>query len=128
MTTKTFASKISLVETLRNSANKGDFDLFKSFLKDDLILKVGATDEIRSPESAVEFFIDMNSHKIQLTGLEVKDSWEMKDVVIVEYFMKGNRVSDHKYFEFPCVDIYHFQQEKIYEWHVYPMYEAFVNK
>lgn len=128
MTTKVFESKLSLVETLRNSAIEGNFDLFKSFLKDDLLLKVGATDEIRDPESAIDFFIDMTSNKIQLTGLEVKDSWELKDVVIVEYYMKGQRASDRKYFEFPCVDIYHFQQEKISEWHVYPMYEAFVNK
>jgi hypothetical protein len=128
MKTKVFKSKLSLVETLRNSAIAGNFDLFKSFLKDDLLLKVGATDEIRSPEGAVEFFIDMTSNKIQLTGLEVKDSWEIEDVVIVEYYIKGHRVSDRKYFEFPCVDIYHLQKEKISEWHVYPMYEAFINK
>ena len=128
MTKNIYASKINLVETLRNSAITGDFELFKTFLKDDLLLRVGATDEIRNPESAVDFFIDMTSNKIKLTGLEVRDSWEIQDVVIVEYFMKGQRVSDHQYFEFPCVDIYHFQQEKIYEWHVYPMYEAFVKK
>lgn len=128
MTSQIFTSKLGLVETLRNSAINGDFDVFKSFLKEDLLLKVGANDEIRTPESAVDFFVDMNSNKIQLTGLEVRDSWEIQDVVIVEYFIKGKRVSDHKYFEFPCVDIYHFQEEKIHEWHVYPMYEAFVEK
>lgn len=128
MTAQTFESRLSLVKTLRNSAIEGNFDLFKSFLQDDLLLKVGATDEVRNPEGAVNFFIEMKKNKIQLTGLEVKDSWEIKNVVIVEYDIKGNRVRDNKYFEFPCVDIYHFQEEKIYEWHVYPMYEAFVNQ
>jgi hypothetical protein len=119
-------SKLSLVERLRNAAIAGEFDLFKSFLKDDLVIKVGVTDEIKGPQAAVDFFIDMTSKKIQLTGLEAIASWEMEDAVIVEYYMKGNRVSDDRYFEFPCVDIYYFDGDRIGEWHVYPMYRAFV--
>ncbi len=128
MQEQALVSKLSLVERLRTSAVEGNFDLFKSFLKDDLVIKVGATDEIKGPQGAVNFFIDMTSKKLQLTGLEVGKSWDLGDTVIIEYYMKGNRVSDNKYFEFPCVDIYHFDNDKVSEWHVFPMYQDFVAK
>lgn len=126
MSVQATESKLSLVERLRNAAIAGEFDLFKSFLKDDLVIQVGATDRIEGSQAAVDFFIDMTSKKIQLTGLEEVASWEMDDAVIVEYYMKGNRASDDRYFKFPCVDIYYFDGDRIGKWHVYPMYRDFV--
>ena len=128
MTEQSVNSKLDLIARMRTAALEGKYELFKSFLKDDIFLKVGANDELRDPQATVDFYIDMLTTKIQVKNLEIKGTWEFDDVAIVEYDIKANSAGNNKYLQFPCVDIYHFDGDRVSEWHVYPMYEAFAAK
>lgn len=117
--------KLGIVSNMRESVREGNYERFKSYLADDLVIRVGATDELHGPQAAADFNINMGLKVIRITGMEIETTWEIGDTAIVEYHISGDRVSDGGHITFPCVDIYHFRGAKVYKWHVFPMYRAF---
>ena len=117
--------KLGIVSSMRESFLEGDYERFKSYLADDLVLRVGATDEVHGPQAVADFFINMGLKIIRITAMEIDTTWEIGDTAIIEYYITADRVGDSGHVTFPCLDIYHFRDAKAYEWHVFPMYRAF---
>lgn len=104
---------------MESAAFAGNWDLFKSFLADDVYFRVGNTAELTGPDGVVNFMVEMFQSRLALNDLKVRSAWETSDAVIMEFDLKAFRHRDKKDVEFPCLDVYRFDGGKIRDWRVY---------
>src|SRR5438067_2298312 len=99
-------SKLQAVQQMEQSAFAGDWNKFKSFLADDVYFRCGNTAELRGSQGVVDFMQTMMSSRLALQDLQIRSAWETDEAVLMEFDMKGLRMSDNKNVSFPCLDIY----------------------
>lgn len=126
MSGQTATTKKEIIQHMGEAGYQRDWDLFKTFLSDDILFKVGGLPERRGPDAVADLYIQTFKTDLVLEGLKARGSWELQDIVIIEYDTQATRVKDNKLVEFPCVDTYRFRNNKIHEWRVYPMYPLFL--
>jgi ketosteroid isomerase-like protein len=112
-------SKLQAVQAMEQAAFAGDWEKFKSFLADDVYFRCGNTAELTGPDNVAQFMITMLTSRLALNDLQIRSAWETDDAVLMEFNMKGLRMSDNKNVTFPCTDIYRFGGDKIRDWRVY---------
>jgi|ERR1051326_5440695 ketosteroid isomerase-like protein len=113
------STKVQAVQEMEQAAFAGNWDKFKSFLADDIYFRCGNTAEVKGPDEVLKFMITMLSSRLALNDLQVRSAWETEDAALLEFDMKGLRMSDNKNVTFPCLDIYRFEGGKIRDWRVY---------
>jgi hypothetical protein len=113
------AGKTQKVLDMESAAFQGNWDKFKSFLDDGVVLRVGNTAEVHGPQGVADFMINMLTSRLAINDLKIRGAWETDDAVIMEFDMKALRVKDNKNVTFPCLDVYRFGGEKITDWRVF---------
>ena len=124
----TTTTKRDVIRQMGEAGARRDWEAFKTFLTDDILFKCGGLPERHGPDDVVELYVQTFKTDLVLTGLVPRGSWELEDIVIIEYTTQATRVKDNAVVEFPCVDTYRFKDHKIHEWRVYPMYPLFLGK
>lgn len=124
----TTITKREIIKRMGEAGYQRNWELFKTFLSNDILFKVGGLPEKKGPDAVADLYIQTFKTDLVLEGLKTRGSWELEDIVIIEYDTKATRVQDNKQVEFPCVDTYRFKGNKIHEWRVYPMYPLFIGK
>jgi len=113
-------TKTELVQAMESAAFAGNWELFGSFLSDDVYFRVGNTAEVKGPKAVVDFMVEMFTSRLALNHLDVRGSWETEDAVIMEFDLKAFRYRDKKDVAFPCLDVYRFGPDnKINDWRVF---------
>lgn len=113
------ASKKQAVLDMEAAAFSGNWEKFKTYLADDIYLRVGNNWEARGPQGVADFMIKMLTTQLGINDLQTRGAWESGDAVVLELSMKALRFSDNSNVAFPCVDVYRFENDKIREWKVY---------
>ncbi len=119
-------SKTKAVTDMEAAAFAGNWELFKSYLSDDVYYRVGNTAEVRGPQAVVEYLQQLLSTKLAINDLQTRAAWETEDAVILELNMKGLRMRDNKSVAYPCIDVYRFRDGKINDWRVYAIEPTYV--
>ncbi|MBW1895885.1 MAG: nuclear transport factor 2 family protein [Deltaproteobacteria bacterium] len=112
-------NKIEIVQAMEAAAFAGDWEKFKSFFADDVYFRVGNVAEVRGPQAAADYMSEMLDSRLTVNDLQVRAGWETEDTVVLEMNMQGLRHRDHRNVAFPCLDVYHFDGDKINDWRVY---------
>ena len=121
-----YANKIERVQAMEAAAFTGDMELFKSFLTDDVYYRVGNVTEVRGPNAIVEYMGKMMTSELAINDMKIIGAWDMGDVAIVEFDIGGFRFDLNRQIRYPCIDIYRFRGDKIYDWRVYAIDPTFV--
>lgn len=111
---------------MESAAFSGNWDMFKSYLAEDVYYRVGNTAEMRGPQAVVLYMIKLLSTGLAINDLQTKSAWETGDVVILEANMAGLRLRDKREVTYPCLDICRFSSGKISDWRVYAIEPTFV--
>jgi ketosteroid isomerase-like protein/catechol 2,3-dioxygenase-like lactoylglutathione lyase family enzyme len=119
---KSATSGGSLTKTLEKmyeALHAENWDQFMTFFTPNLLYKVGANDPVIGPEACR----DLLSHiykTLKLTTHNTRGIWEIGNTIILEMDANYIHKQDKRFVQVPCVDIYRFDGDKIYEWRVYP--------
>jgi len=119
-------TKLQAVREMESAAFSGNWDMFKSYLAEDVYYRVGNTAEMRGPQAVVLYMIKLLSTGLAINDLQTKSAWETGDVVILEANMAGLRLRDKREVTYPCLDICRFSSGKISDWRVYAIEPTFV--
>jgi ketosteroid isomerase-like protein len=119
-------TKLQAVREMESAAFSGNWDMFKSYLAEDVYYRVGNTAEMRGPQAVVHYMIKLLSTGLAINDLQTKSAWETGDVVILEANMAGLRLRDKREVTYPCLDICRFSSGKISDWRVYAIEPTFV--
>ena len=106
-------TKIELVQQMEAAAFSGNWELFKSFLTDDVDYRVGNTARVTGPQAVVDYLVRLLSQDLAINDLQIRAAWESESEVILELNMKGLRFSDNRNVSYPCVDVYRFRGDKV---------------
>ena len=117
-------TKLDIVNHMRKAYSEKNWELLKSFFADDVFYRPGAVKEMIGKQAIVDTFQQLYSI-YTVDNMLPHRTWELEDVVIMEYDMRVTRISDNKSIKFPCVDIYQFKGDVISDWRVYPMHAKF---
>jgi ketosteroid isomerase-like protein len=112
-------NKKQAVLDMEAAAFTGDWEKYKSFLADDIYVRIGNNSEARGPQAVADFMVKMLTTSLAINDLKIRGAWETEDTVIVEFDIKAVRMRDNKNVGFPCLDVYRFKNGKIREWNVY---------
>jgi ketosteroid isomerase-like protein len=110
---------LNRVETMIGVLMKQDWEKFLPYFHPNLLYKVGAAEPVHGPQACKEFLARVYT-KLKPGAHEVRQTWEIDNVVIVEMDAKYNTVEDGREVVVPCCDIYRFEGDLIKEWRVYP--------
>jgi len=117
----TSKSKVDLVMEMEMAGGEGNWDYFQTFFTDDLLFKVGSSQEGRGWTAIKEYLTWFYEIAEPQMPFEFRGTWDIGDTVIIEMDAKYKRRSDGKLMTFPCTDILRFDNNsKIREWRVYP--------
>jgi hypothetical protein len=119
-------TKIEMVQAMEAAAFTGNWDVFKSYLADDIHYRVGNTAEVRGSQAVVDYLARLMSRELAINDLKIKAAWESETEVILELNMQGLRISDNRTVAYPCVDVYRFRGDKVADWMVYAIEPTFV--
>lgn len=119
MNKKTLDSKINLIIEIEKAVHDGNWEYFNSCFTDDVLFKVGASQERRGTRAIKDYLSWLFSILAPNSPLNFRDCWEQGDVVIRQVDAEFTRRSDGKFITFPSIDIFRFQEDKIREWRVY---------
>ncbi len=98
-----------------------NWDYFQTFFIDDVMFKVGASEEGRGWKVIADYLSWLYSVAEPQLPFTFRGTWDLPDTVIVEMDAKYVRRSDGKPIAFPCTDILRFDaNNKVREWRVYP--------
>ena len=104
----------------------GDWELFTSFLADDVCYRVGNAAEVRGRQAVVDYLAGLFANHLAINDLQIRAAWETETEVILELNMKGLRIRDNRNVAYPCLDVYRFEGDKIRDWRVYAIEPTFV--
>ena len=120
------STKIEMVQQMEAAGFAGDWELFTSFLADDVYYRVGNAAEVRGRQAVVDYLTRLFANHLTINDLQVRAAWETENEVILELNMKGVRLRDHRNVSYPCIDVYRFEGDKIRDWRVYAIEPTFV--
>jgi ketosteroid isomerase-like protein len=113
-------SQLELVMEMEKAAVNKDWEYFKTFFTNDVLFKVGASQDIRGYQGIADYLSWLYSLAYPQLPFEFRETWELEGVVIREMDAKSIRHKDGKPISFPCTDILRFENNMIREWRIYP--------
>ena len=113
--------KIALVMEMEQAGGEFNWDYFQTFFTDDVMFKVGASEEGRGWKTIADYLTWLYSIAEPQLPFTFRGTWDLPGTVIIEMDAKYIRLSDRKPVSFPCTDILRFDENnKVTEWRVYP--------
>jgi len=114
--------KMQILKAFKAAIGAGDWNLVRSFLTEDAILRVGNRAEVVGPQAILDTWLNLFTNELRTTNANFTGVWDPPDnVLIVEMNVQATRLRDGQAVEYPCVDTYRFEGQKINEWRIYPV-------
>jgi ketosteroid isomerase-like protein len=113
--------KMDLLNAFQGAIASGNWDAFKSSLTGGAVLKVANRAEVVGPQPILDALLALFGNELRATGANFTGIWEQDNALILEMVVQATRVSDGQPFEYPCVETYRFEGQKISEWRIYPI-------
>jgi ketosteroid isomerase-like protein len=116
------AAKTSILQDFQGAIGGGNSELIMSYLTGSAILRVGNRPEVTGPSAILDTLFKLFTSVLRPSGAKFTAVWEPDpNTLIVEMTVQATRVADGKSVEYPCVETYRFEGNKIKEWRVYPL-------
>jgi ketosteroid isomerase-like protein len=114
--------KMDLLNAFQDAIGSGDWNLVSSFLTPNAVLKVGNRAEVVGPQAILDTLSGLFTNELRATGATFTGTWDLNDnVLVVEMNVQATRVRDGRAVNYPCVETYRFEGQKISEWRIYPV-------
>ncbi|MDR9893515.1 nuclear transport factor 2 family protein [Aetokthonos hydrillicola Thurmond2011] len=113
-------SQLEIVTEIDKAIFNKDWEYFKRFFTDDVLFKVGASQDIKGYQGIADYLSWLYSLTLPQLPFTFRGTWELENVVIREMDVKVILNNDGKVISFPCADILRFEDNKIREWRSYP--------
>jgi len=105
----------------QGALRSGDVEAARSHLTKNPILRVANRPEVSGSQAIFETLFKLFATEFRPTNASTIQMWEPDgNSLIVEMTVQAHRVADGKNVEYPCVETYRFEGDKISEWRVYP--------
>jgi ketosteroid isomerase-like protein len=114
-------SKMGILNAFQAAIGAGDWDLVRSFLTENAVLRVGNRAEVVGPQAVLNTLLNLFTQELRATNANFTGIWEPDDVLVVEMNVQATRLGDGRAVEYPCVETYRFEGPKISEWRIYPI-------
>ncbi|MBD2449510.1 nuclear transport factor 2 family protein [Nostoc sp. FACHB-152] len=118
---QTVAARGSLsqkIEKMYEALQAENWDEFISFFTPDVLYKIGANDPVIGPQNCRDLLTHIYK-TLKLATRNIRGIWEIGNTVVLEMDANYIHKQDKRFVQVPCVDIYRFEGDKIYEWRVY---------
>jgi limonene-1,2-epoxide hydrolase len=96
-----------------------NWDEFMTFFTPSLLYKIGANEPVIGPEACRDLLTHIYK-TLKLTTHNTRGMWEIGNTIVLEMDANYVHKEEKRFVQVPCVDIYRFEGDKIYEWRVYP--------
>lgn len=114
--------RMQALTDFQSAMGAGNWDLAKSLLTRNAVLRVGNRQEVVGPQAISETVRDLFSRELRADNADFTGVWEPgNNVLVVEMNVQATRMSDGKHVDYPCVETYRFDGPKISEWRIYPL-------
>jgi hypothetical protein len=113
--------KMDLLNALQGSIVVGNWDAVMASLTNNAVLRVGNRPEVVGPRAILNTLLDLFSRELRTTNATFTGVWEPDNSLVLEMNVQATRLSDGRAIEYPCVETYRFEGEKISEWRIYPI-------
>jgi hypothetical protein len=115
------APKSEILREFQGALRDGKPDVARSYLTDQAILKVGNRPEVSGNQAILDSLLRLFTNELRPSAADFTAVWEpAPDLLIVEMNVKATRLADNTAVEYPCVETYRFEGNKIREWRIYP--------
>jgi ketosteroid isomerase-like protein len=111
--------RLARVEEMLKALMENDRKAFLPYFSRELFYKVGAAEPVRGPEACWDVLAGIYT-KLKPTAHDVRGTWEIGNVVIVEMDANYVALDEGRPVKVPCCDVYRFEGDLIKEWRVYP--------
>ena len=113
---------------LETAAYRGDWDQFRSSVTEDVRFAVGSVSEVTGPQAVADYYRrKKQTGDHQIAGADIRGSWGLDNVVIIEMVVHARRAGDGKTVSDPSVGTFRFRGDKVSEWRTYPVYPSFIS-
>lgn len=114
--------KTDILKDFQTAIATGKPDVAKSYLVGDAIVRVGNRAEVTGGQAIMDTVTQLFAKELRPTGATFTGVWETDPkTLVVEMNVKAVRPADGSSVEYPCVETYRFEGDKIKEWRIYPL-------
>jgi ketosteroid isomerase-like protein len=111
-----------ILKDFQGAIASGNSDSAKSHLTQSAVLRVGNRNEVAGAQAVMGTLWNLFTHELRPTGATFTGVWETDPkTLVVEMNVQATRPSDGSSVEYPCVETYRFEGDKIREWRIYPI-------
>jgi hypothetical protein len=115
-------SKTKILKDFQTAIGAGNTELVSSYLTESAILRVGNRKEVVGPPAILDVLFKLFTNELRPSGANFTAVWEPDEkTLVVEMIVQATRVAAGKAVDYPCVETYRFEGNKIKEWRVYPI-------
>ena len=98
---------------LETAAYRGDWDQFRASLTQDVRFAVGSVSEVTGPQAVADYYRrKKQTGDHQIAGADIRGSWGLDNVVIIEMVVHARRAGDGKTVSDPSVGTFRFRGDK----------------
>jgi hypothetical protein len=91
-------------------------------LVDDAVIRIGNRAEVTGPKAIMDTVSQLFAKELRPTAATFTGVWETDPkTLVVEMNVSAVRPADGSAVEYPCVETYRFEGDKIKEWRIYPV-------
>lgn len=113
---------LDIFKDFQGAIASGNSDAAKSYLVDDAMMRVGNRADVTGAQVIMDTLRDLFMNELRPTGATITGVWATDPKTLVaEMTVQATRPSDGSSVEYPCVETYRFEGDKIKEWRIYPV-------
>lgn len=114
--------KADILKDFQTAIATGKPEVAKSYLVEDAVVRIGNRTEVAGAQAVMDTIAELFAKELQPTGATFTGVWEMDPkILVVEMTVQAVRPGDGSKVEYPCVESYRFEGDKIKEWRIYPV-------
>jgi len=120
-------SKNDILKDFQGAIASGNSEQARSHLAENAVVRVGNRAEVAGAQAVMDTLLNLFKNELRPTGATFTGVWETDPKTLVaEMNVKAVRPADGSAVEYPCVETYRFEGNKIKEWRIYPIVGAFL--
>lgn len=116
--------KMEIHSAFQAAIASGNWELFKSYLTPNAVVQVSNRPEIVGPQAILDTLLNAFGSILTPVGANFTGVWEPDNVLVVEMVVQAVDPKSGRKIEYPCVETYRFEGQKISEWRIYPLTAA----
>jgi hypothetical protein len=114
--------KTDILKDFQGAIASGNSETAKSHLTENAMMRVGNRNEVTGAQAVMDTLRDLFTRELKPTGATIIAAWETDPkTLVVEMTVQATRPSDGRAIQYPCVETYRFDGNKIREWRIYPL-------